>query len=650
MRSIKKLFVSSLLILSTVVVSALPAATNAAWRDSNTRAFSIYGFAGELEGVTGGVNALLDPDDNVIAWGSTGGTVQLDPSPSDPTSAATMVGIGADWVPYLAKYSSSGELLWGHHWPDLVGVFSLLDVATTSAGEIIAIGYVDSAGVDVDPSSSGVHTVTNANSGLIMKFNTSGSLLWVREFAATTTIYVGNLLITPDGSLIVGGNFEGTLDLDGPGGASGMTYTSTAQTDFFVGKFDANGVEQWAATGSSSGRDYVADMDLYPNGDIVIVTGYRDTMTLRDGAGNTSSVSPLPIVDATLIWKLSASGDGKWIATPTTGRGVGENPQNLVLQNNGKLLVSIRSSSHILALNDIGTVESVMQTEGDLMSMAELSSGTIVMSGSFTSTVDLDPTSGVDRYTSVGLSDGFITLLSSGLTYIKTITVSGATAQWIQSLHPTSEGGWMSGGFSSAASVNVSTATSNPIFESLSGTDSLGLIIRHNADGSLNVPVPSAPIVETYVPGNKQVSLQWDSQKYGSRYVVTDQSGVTKCDTTTTSCEITGLRNGKTYIFNVTAYNSAGVPSTTATSVQVVPGFQVKTTTWRIRKKAKLASIVTTPSKGKKSWRVLSGKCRVSGKRLIMPTKKGRCRLQLTVAQKKPYPKMTTKVIITVTK
>jgi hypothetical protein len=34
----------------------------------------------------------------------------------------------------------------------------------------------------------------------------------------------------------------------------------------------------------------------------------------------------------------------------------------------------------------------------------------------------------------------------------------------------------------------------------------------------------------------------------------------------------------------------------------------------------------------------------------VMPNKKGRCTLQLSVSRKKPYPKMSTKVIITVSK
>jgi uncharacterized delta-60 repeat protein len=163
-----------------------------------------------------------------------------------------------------------------------------------------------------------------------------------------------------------------------------------------------------------------------------------------------------------------------------------------------------------------------------------------------------------------------------------------------------------------------------------------------------NAQVVSAPASVSYRAGNKGVTLRWGAVSGASSYVVTTTTGTQVCATTSTSCVVNRLRNGRAYSYNVFAVNADGVRSTTSTQVSARPGFQVKTATVKAKKTVSLSSIVTTPSKGKKTWTVTSGTCRINGARLVAPTKKGPCKLRLSTAKSGSYDAMSTTITVTV--
>jgi hypothetical protein len=160
-------------------------------------------------------------------------------------------------------------------------------------------------------------------------------------------------------------------------------------------------------------------------------------------------------------------------------------------------------------------------------------------------------------------------------------------------------------------------------------------------------PAPS-PLVSH--PANKRVTLRWRAVEGATSYVVTTTRGTTRCETAGTSCVISRLRNGKAYTYLVYSVNANGVRSDNSTRLTARPGFQVKRTTLKAKRSLKLSSIVTTPSKGAKTWRVTSGRCRISGTRLIAPTTKGTCKLRLASAKRGSYPAMSSIIRITVTR
>jgi hypothetical protein len=291
----------------------------------------------------------------------------------------------------------------------------------------------------------------------------------------------------------------------------------------------------------------------------------------------------------------------------------------------------------------------------------------VVVVGEFANTIDMDPSSGVASYTSAtaGEKDVFVTVLSSALDYESTVVIPASGNQSADKIFASVDGGWHISGRSTPVTLNLSNTADAATFSPAAGADSMLFIVGYNASGTTATTTTTsttsttttvapalvmAPTRASYVTGNKKMTLRWTAVPGAASYVVTTSSGAIACTSTTTSCVLSGRRNGKMYTYSVRAVNIAAIPSIDARQVKAIPGFKLRTTSYKIKKTPLLTSIVTTSSKGIKTWTVVSGKCRKIGSRLLMPTKKGSCRLRLRVTKSRSYPAMVTTVAITVTK
>jgi uncharacterized repeat protein (TIGR02543 family) len=187
-----------------------------------------------------------------------------------------------------------------------------------------------------------------------------------------------------------------------------------------------------------------------------------------------------------------------------------------------------------------------------------------------------------------------------------------------------------------------------------------GLVVLHAqwtpiVAAPVAVPAPvaaesliSAPANARYVAGNSRVTVKWGAVAGASSYVVSRANGTVMCSTTLTSCGINRVRNGKLASYFVRSVNSVGTTSTSAREVKTIPGFVLRKTAFLPRETPLLSSIVSPVSKGDKTWRIQSGSCRISSGRLILPSKKGSCRLRLSVARRGLYPAMSTSIAISI--
>jgi hypothetical protein len=170
--------------------------------------------------------------------------------------------------------------------------------------------------------------------------------------------------------------------------------------------------------------------------------------------------------------------------------------------------------------------------------------------------------------------------------------------------------------------VNGVDAGHTRVFRAVQPAPSSASVDSANAGAAQLV---TAPFSVSYRTGNKRVTLRWSAVPGAASYAVTQANGSQVCATTTTSCVVNRLRNGRAYNYNVFAVHANGARSITSIAVLARPGFQVRSTTVNARRTVSLSSIVTTPSKGRKTWTVTSGGCRINGARLVAPARASSC-------------------------
>ncbi len=643
-------------LISGVAVSQISSGTATAWSfgASTTKAFAIDGFAGVGGDGAGSSQVLEDASGNLFVVGTTAGTIDVDPG-----TGTTLVGDGStDPISFVAKYSATGQFQWAHDWdksgPNEVYVYT----ADVGPGGYIVLGgeVAGSTGADLDPT-SGVDTVTTtANDPFLLRINADGTYGWGSSFAVSgggygTARYVD---VSSTGAIIAGISYSNTLTL------LGTPITSAGNTDVAIVQFDATAsTATWFSTVRGTGIEWVSSVDVSTSGTVyvsggltsssVTVTGFDTAMTTVNRSGSATQNSYFASFSNTGITQY---------AVPRSIGAVDNSPRAVALSSSGTLLSQL-DTGELVDVSSVGAITSKGTVSGNVSSMKYLSSGHVVAAGSFTAAADFDPSSGVVSRTPSGSADGFVLRLSSAVVFESLHVYSTSSTEELSSLSLTNSGGYLVSGRSFSTSLNLSNTENPGTYTRSASADSFMFVVHFDSNGTTGVPtttttttVPavSAPAVATYTTGNKKVTVKWGAVSAAASYVVSSSSGSTLCTSVTSSCVVPSLKNGKLYTLSVKSVNSAGVSSISATPVRVIPGFSLKTTTYKVKKSPLLTSIVSTPSKGIRKWQKVSGSCVISSARFLMPKSAGTCRVKLTVSKWSSYPAMSTTVTVTITK
>lgn len=185
----------------------------------------------------------------------------------------------------------------------------------------------------------------------------------------------------------------------------------------------------------------------------------------------------------------------------------------------------------------------------------------------------------------------------------------------------------------------------------VTATNAIGIGAASTVTQVIPDGIPDTPVEALSEVGNKTVTVSWPSVTSASSgaltYVVVASPGGATCSTQETSCRIDGLKNGTQYTFSVTTQTSSGQASASSVVVTARPGFVVKKTSVKKGSRTLLSSVVTTVSKGKKTWSE-TGRCSLSNGRLVAPATVSTCYLTLKVAKSPNFPAMSTRVKVLV--
>ncbi len=334
-------------------------------------------------------NVQVDNIGNVYVVGEFSGTVDFDPG-----LGIMLLTSNGEKSGFVAKYSSSGNLIWAKHFDALPidNSSAAYSLCLDASNEIFVIGEFTGM-VDFDPSSNvSILSTINDSNTFIAHLDNNGNLLNVVQFEGTNPLNGFNqgnyIAYTSTNELVAVGLFSDEVDFQT--GSANLTITSQGLgRDSYICKLDLNLNTLWAkAFHSTASCEINQVVTSSISGDIYLVGDYQGTTDFDPGVGVQNLISPLTSSGSDIFaCKLNSQGDHIWssgfIRTTVTGGG------------------SWSNHGYALELN---------------------SADNPVITGRFWGTVDFDPGAGVYSLTPVGVQDAYVMQLDpqGGLDWIKT--------------------------------------------------------------------------------------------------------------------------------------------------------------------------------------------------------------------------------------
>lgn len=308
-----------------------------------------------------------DSNNNLYVLGDFGGTGDL-----NPDAAVDMFTSTGGIDSFLTKYDASGNYLWTKTWGG-PSVDRASTLSFDASENIYIVGEFQST-TDFDPSPTATANLTSNGSydAYLTKLDTSGNYLWTKTWGSNSLDKSFTVKFDTDGNYYVAGGFRNTVDFDGTGGTDNHSVVGGTLYDLFLIKYGPNDNYLWTKTWGTTGDDWCAYAEcvLIDKNNNVYLAGYAGgyvgptTIDLDPNSGE--DIRSLSGQGDVLLIKLNQNGEYQW------GKTYG-----------GTLL-------------DLGWAVNID------------SHNFLYVSGWFNDTVDFDPTSNTESYTSKGGTDIFI--------------------------------------------------------------------------------------------------------------------------------------------------------------------------------------------------------------------------------------------------
>ena len=298
----------------------------------------------------------VDPDDNIVVAGTFHYDLDLDED--DP--GAHVVSSWQAWcVPngcnltddmFLAKYTPDGEVIWGHAYGDdsSEGIGGL---ACDSAGRIAVTGTfkgnldfslpnpADGSG----PAGTTSETLQAKNcDAYLAELDADGNYLWSTSFGTDVNKIVcqrpEGLAVADNDDLILGGGYIGgdvTLSGD-PADA----LPAVNSLEVLLARYASDGALVYARGWAASSNQYIADVALAPDGDIVTIGGFGNELTFDPDA-------PLVSAGSGDVFLARFDGQGNYVEGRAYGDGFDQRGTNVIVDDQGRITIGGRFSRSI---------------------------------------------------------------------------------------------------------------------------------------------------------------------------------------------------------------------------------------------------------------------------------------------------------------
>jgi len=152
---------------------------------------------------------------------------------------------------FIAKYDTSGTQIWLRQFGTTA--YDDIRAMTTGTDGSIYVGGV------TEGSFSG-YTVSGTVDSFVVKYDTLGNQIWVRQFGTTSYDFMYVMNTGADGSIYVGGYTGGTL----------LGQTKIGGDDVFIAKYDSIGTQVWVKQFGTTAGDYISAMTARSDGTIYV--------------------------------------------------------------------------------------------------------------------------------------------------------------------------------------------------------------------------------------------------------------------------------------------------------------------------------------------------------------------------------------------
>jgi energy-converting hydrogenase Eha subunit B len=233
---------------------------------------------------------------------------------------------------------------------------SINSTAVDFFGNIIIGGYFK-GNIDLNVDTSIAQSYSSAGAledAFLAKYDSSGNLIWSFSLGSNNgNERIQAITLDPQNNIYVGGYYGGNFDADPDTSTHLLIQNNTIWfniSDAFLAKYSPDGKLIWAFSLSSQYNDYINDIDYSAQGKIVIAGFYEDSLDFDPGPNN-----------APLLVGVSGFGDGFFASYDTSG-----------------------NFNWVKRLGSATVTENLKYLETD-------TSGAIIIGGTFTSSLDFDP-------------------------------------------------------------------------------------------------------------------------------------------------------------------------------------------------------------------------------------------------------------------
>ncbi len=362
----------------------------------------------------GGNGVVIGPNNEHFFTGTFTGTADLSPD----ASGGTVTSVGGQDI-YFAKYTSSGQLVWGKSIGGVSDDEGIAMVPSNAGGLYLTGTYTSQA--DMDPGAGttlvGVAGLNpNSEGTFFARYSADGNLIWARSLSGiNASCFVKDMARDAAGNLYLTGWYTGPVDFDPSGSNLIIPYIGN-NADAFVAKYDGNGDMLWAHQIGGTASTWTYSIDVNQGGE-VLVGGFHmsGTCDLDPGPGVVEHTTATGVrsgwavkldTDGQYLWSADLAGDDFCAVNAVLFDDAGaaylggtfEGTYDLDPGAAELLSTSIGNSKDAFLIKLDGTAGTLVQAvpfqgagddEVSLMTLAN--DGSIYFSGEFWEDTDMDP-------------------------------------------------------------------------------------------------------------------------------------------------------------------------------------------------------------------------------------------------------------------